>query len=305
MVAHEGVRFPDDISCRQGPAARPQNTPMKRAFTLIELLVVIAIIAILAAILFPVFAQAKLAAKKIAGLSQAKQIGTSTQIYLNDSDDTFFPYRVAGTNPAYAKLIASKGQAYADSVFGSSARTTTFFNQLLDPYIKNDDIWKAPTNPTAWVGYDVAGNTDTAAFQSYGGQNSYGANTYLFTPAAPAPSATSIENVSNVIMLVDASYYNVLPINPCVLKGSTFIATSSTYPSYWKNLGNSYIFPKTGGMPSDTKGWNDINARYGGKLNVVRCDTSAKTLDSKKVVNDTPTSTYTGSMWDPYAQGCN
>lgn len=58
-----------------------------KAFTLIELLVVIAIIAILAAILFPVFAQAKLAAKKTAGLAQMKQIGTSLQIYLSDFDD--------------------------------------------------------------------------------------------------------------------------------------------------------------------------------------------------------------------------
>ena len=61
---------------------------MRRAFTLIELLVVIAIIAILAAILFPVFAQAKLAAKKTAALSQAKQTGTSMLLYTNDSDDT-------------------------------------------------------------------------------------------------------------------------------------------------------------------------------------------------------------------------
>jgi len=62
---------------------------MKRAFTLIELLVVIAIIAILAAILFPVFAQAKEAAKKTSCLSNIKQTGTATMIYLSDSDDTF------------------------------------------------------------------------------------------------------------------------------------------------------------------------------------------------------------------------
>ncbi|MHA4915553.1 prepilin-type N-terminal cleavage/methylation domain-containing protein, partial [Enterococcus faecium] len=59
------------------------------AFTLIELLVVIAIIAILAAILFPVFAQAKMAAKKTVALSNVKELGTATQIYLADSDDTF------------------------------------------------------------------------------------------------------------------------------------------------------------------------------------------------------------------------
>lgn len=65
---------------------------MRRAFTLIELLVVIAIIAILAAILFPVFAQAKLAAKQTASLSSIKQIGTSAQIYMGDYDDATVPY---------------------------------------------------------------------------------------------------------------------------------------------------------------------------------------------------------------------
>src|SRR4051794_16440535 len=62
---------------------------MKRAFTLIELLVVIAIIAILAAILFPVFAQAKAAAKKTACLSNVKQMATAAQLYLGDNDDSY------------------------------------------------------------------------------------------------------------------------------------------------------------------------------------------------------------------------
>lgn len=59
----------------------------KKAFTLIELLVVIAIIAILAAILFPVFARAKAAAKQTAALSNLKQIGTATFLYMHDYDD--------------------------------------------------------------------------------------------------------------------------------------------------------------------------------------------------------------------------
>ena len=61
---------------------------MKQAFTLIELLVVIAIIAILAAILFPVFAQAKEAAKRTVALSNVNQIALGTQLYINDNDDT-------------------------------------------------------------------------------------------------------------------------------------------------------------------------------------------------------------------------
>ncbi len=62
---------------------------MKKAFTLIELLVVIAIIAILAAILFPVFAQAKQAAKKTAAISDMKQAGIATQMYISDNEDTY------------------------------------------------------------------------------------------------------------------------------------------------------------------------------------------------------------------------
>jgi prepilin-type N-terminal cleavage/methylation domain-containing protein len=64
---------------------------VRRAFTLIELLVVIAIIAILAAILFPVFAQAKLAAKKTRALAQMKQLGISVMLYAGDHDDYFVP----------------------------------------------------------------------------------------------------------------------------------------------------------------------------------------------------------------------
>ena len=63
----------------------------RNAFTLIELLVVIAIIAILAAILFPVFAQAKASAKQIVCMSNMKQIGLATKMYMNDNDDVCFP----------------------------------------------------------------------------------------------------------------------------------------------------------------------------------------------------------------------
>lgn len=69
----------------------------KTAFTLIELLVVIAIIAILAAILFPVFAQARAKARQIACLSNQKQIGTAFMMYIQDYDETF-PFSDYGTS---------------------------------------------------------------------------------------------------------------------------------------------------------------------------------------------------------------
>jgi len=98
----------------------------KRAFTLIELLVVIAIIAILAAILFPVFAQAKAAAKKTACLSNSKQQILGALMYASDFDDVSpviqytNTYNVAPPN--------------ADRAIG----------QLIMPYMKNLDIFKSP-----------------------------------------------------------------------------------------------------------------------------------------------------------------
>jgi len=66
----------------------------KQGFTLIELLVVIAIIAILAAILFPVFAQARAKARAISCLSNAKQVGLASMMYMQDYDETVIPLRL-------------------------------------------------------------------------------------------------------------------------------------------------------------------------------------------------------------------
>ena len=295
--------------------------PMQRSrgFTLIELLVVIAIIAILAAILFPVFAQAKLAAKKTAGLSQVKQIGTSMHIYLADYDDMFFAYRFNGPtgvgcsgaaciNTDYQKVLAASGVAVADVQFGARSRDVQFHKQLLDPYVKNNDIWKAPTKSQAWSGVDTFGSDTEPQFRSYGGNNSYGLNNYLFQPiAGSVVSATAIEGPSSTIVMADASYYNVLPKNPCQLKGSAWNPNTSSYPLYWKNLGNSYLFRWSGGAastPSDAEAEMLIQQRYSGVLNTVRADSSAKSMDWKALINGGPTITKTDSVWDPFKAGC-
>jgi prepilin-type N-terminal cleavage/methylation domain-containing protein len=274
---------------------------MKKGFTLIELLVVIAIIAILAAILFPVFAQAKLAAKKISGLSQVKQIGTAVQMYLGDYNDVYLPDRTNDPNPTYVRM-SNAGDPNANIWFGENARNFTFFNQLLNPYTKNDEIFKAPTRPQAWANADNFGSEAEAANRSFGGQNSYGLNSYL-NPLGMPISSGSIEEVSNTLVMVDASFFNVMPANPCQLNGQTW-NPAATHAEYWKNLGNSNLF-KPGGPGSDEQVERNIKARYSGQLNVMRADSSAKSMDWKKIASDAPSQTNRFSMWDPYKSGCN
>ena len=98
---------------------------MRKAFTLIELLVVIAIIAILAAILFPVFAQARTAAKRTNALSQVKQIGTGWQLYAVDHDDTAVNVSNGGPQGVHRTDFWVVMQPYFRSValFFSSERT--------------------------------------------------------------------------------------------------------------------------------------------------------------------------------------
>ncbi|MES2465032.1 MAG: DUF1559 domain-containing protein [Armatimonadota bacterium] len=119
------------------PTPSTLTGPSKRsAFTLIELLVVIAIIAILAAILFPVFAQAREKARQTACLSNLKQLGTAFMMYVQDADETFplqstDPFGVYPYNDDARKAL---GQPTVPSWFMG-----------VQPYVKNYGILVCPS----------------------------------------------------------------------------------------------------------------------------------------------------------------
>jgi prepilin-type N-terminal cleavage/methylation domain-containing protein/prepilin-type processing-associated H-X9-DG protein len=136
----------------------------KIGFTLIELLVVIAIIAILAAILFPVFAQARERARAAACLSNVKQIGTGLMMYVQDHDEMY---------PAPFNQIPPINQPTR------SSDRIPFELQIL-PYIKNDQVFACPSDAHPLVGggtgrtefwdgkYDPGKPGQTAKRRSYG-----------------------------------------------------------------------------------------------------------------------------------------
>lgn len=308
----------------------------RKAFTLIELLVVIAIIAILAAILFPVFAQAKLSAKKISDLSNQKQIGTGLQIYLADYDDTLPPYRTRNTpNPGPPNPY----------ITGNSAGRT-FFHQLLHPYIKSLDMWKSPINPSAWVTANTScdpavgndDNQDAGDGCSYGGQNSYGVNNYVFPAGASLASANravglnagAVVESANTYLMMNARYYNVLPrytrpdgtpVIDGLLNGdasgmnpndpASYADTLKYYYNYWKyiNYGLSYnqngvpagsFYGNTASIVSTIE--NRGKTVMGGQVNVVFADTHAKAQNYVRVIDDL-INNPTNSSWDPYKAG--
>src|SRR5882757_5192224 len=109
----------------------------KHAFTLIELLVVIAIIAILAAILFPVFAQAREKARQIACLSNMKQIGTAAIMYAQDYDEIM-------PETGWQGPCSDPKTGVANDTFFSGVYAFPIAEQ---PYIKNRQVLVCPSDP--------------------------------------------------------------------------------------------------------------------------------------------------------------
>lgn len=219
------------------------------AFTLIELLVVIAIIAILAAILFPVFAQAKTAAKQTQSISNLKQINVAWIMYSGDVDDVMMIPR---------SWMGGSKFRYWWASYDSATTRLVEEESLLYPYTKGKGIQSDPLFPnrlraaTGLTGYgynyrylgngqvsqtSAADPASTVAFASsaqvdWGSSRALQGNTYLEAPSSNYPTFHGRANGHGVIAWVDGHAKNRRPM----LRTSPFSIFQIT-PFTTNNLG--------------------------------------------------------------------
>ncbi len=182
-----------------------------RAFTLIELLVVIAIIAILAAILFPVFAQARAKARQTACLSNMRQIGTAVMMYSQDADEVVVPSQ----NGAANALVS--------------------WPSLILPYIKNTGVFECPSADDTYASQPLgAGKKTTTQYK--------GTTINLFTA-----TGTTADGSSPGFCLVPRLSYarNLIPTtngNPWVkIDAGSAINNGKVYPNLVGSVKSGFV----------------------------------------------------------------
>jgi prepilin-type N-terminal cleavage/methylation domain-containing protein len=235
----------------QSPSVDRNNS---RAFTLIELLVVIAIIAILAAILFPVFAQAKNAAKKTASLSNVKQVSLAAFIYAGEYDDTSVP--LYWYDPNATQIPSTDGFYY--------------WPVLLLPYTKNEKVFICP-NDTAddELVHDSDGRgrfdpANTLHYYVLGSTPSYGLN-YVYLNTRQSGGFVGFHYEGNSLTTLDS------PASTVAFGESTEKdrANPNTGNTITTPIGYSRIEPPAGDPAVNRKPWSAYtypNARSQGQL---------------------------------------
>jgi len=211
-------------------------TKNRLGFTLIELLVVIAIIAILAAILFPVFAQAKFAAKKIVDLSNAKEIGLSVKLYLNDNDDTMPIFYAYNSDPTIYSPPVHHGtevllEPYVDAPL--------LFKSPLDlggPYLAQDPGSTAKGATTYWQAYGSSYRFDHCNFTVVANDSSE--NNVFYTATVPV-TETSIEYPAETrVIRLEMMGFFTQQYDPTCLRYGYWCG----YFSDWDPTGGTLIF---------------------------------------------------------------
>lgn len=160
-----------------------------KAFTLIELLVVIAIIAILAAILFPVFAQAKVAAKKTSDISNMKQMTTAIKIYMNDSDDLWpITIHFIPSSSSYQEAFFTTPWDRVTSTPEGLDRRKSFWGNAIQPYVKNWQLYRNATSD--WNMFNI----DNPVANPMNFADAYSLNEYLngYSDSAIASQSSTI-----------------------------------------------------------------------------------------------------------------
>jgi len=173
------------------------RAPRRRnGFTLIELLVVIAIIAILAAILFPVFARAREKARQASCLSNLKQLSLGMSMYAQDYDETW---------PLAYYYSADFSEEFSWD-FHINWNTGSHEVGLIGPYTKNEQINACPTAK----GLQTWGRPYTG----YGYNTSY-IGRGQFEPVVPAASLGEVQLPSETVLLCDSAYYTGTALGGC------------------------------------------------------------------------------------------
>lgn len=251
----------------------------KSGFTLIELLVVIAIIAILAAILFPVFAQAREKARQTACLSNTKQIGTGLMMYLQDYDEGYpCNWFGAGSNEPWR---------YRDPANGNPNNRYRWMDAV-QPYIKNEGLFSCPSaggdSRTSYRTRDrLTAVADDNTASNFGG--SYCTNVFYWDggPGTP-PSSDGTNYVTKVaaigrpadtiwVLEGDGSYQ-------CAVPNTDWHNTIETNFRNTGKFGRS-LYPA---QPSGEWLEGAVTFRHQGRSNVIWCDGHAKNLDFNSMI---------------------